>query len=80
MAKLTVGELKKLLEKVDDNIPVIMRSDNFELHGSSVDIHGIHLFKMKKVEKEFIDAFDYGHYFSEIYEYDENGQEVLTFY
>ena len=73
----TVGELKKYIENLDDNMPLVKRSDNFELRGA-IDA-GIYprVEKFKTETREFMDGFDYKTYYHEIYINDENGIECL---
>lgn len=72
---MKAGELKKLLETVNDNIEVICTSCNFELNCSCVS--NAFLKKFKKETKGFIDAFDYQYYMQEVYVYDEDGDDVV---
>lgn len=73
----TVGELKEFIKKLDDNMPLVKRSNNFELRGE-IDL-GVSLSVEKfKIEcKEFMDGFDYEIYHHNVYVHDNNGQECL---
>jgi len=73
----TVGKLKEFIKELDDNMPLIATSDNFELNGEI--IQGIHptVAGFSVVSKEFLDAFDYERYHKDVYVYDGNGQKCL---
>lgn len=73
----TVGELKKFIKNLDDNMPIIKKSDNFELRGATdVGIYPI-VSNFRKERKEFIDGFDYETYYHDVYISDKNGIECL---
>ena len=73
----TVGELKDFIKNLDDDMPLVKRSDNFELRGA-IDV-GIYprVEKFKSEIREFMDGFDYETYYHEVYIRDENGTECL---
>lgn len=73
----TVGELKEFIKGLNDDMPIVKRSDNFELRGA-IDI-GIYprVNKFKVERKEFMDGFDYETYYHDVYISDENGIECL---
>lgn len=73
----TVGELKDFIKDLNDDMPIVKRSDNFELKGA-IDI-GIYprVNKFKTVTREFMDKFDYETYYHDVYVSDENGIECL---
>lgn len=73
----TVGELKDFIKNLNDNMPIVKHSDNFELK-NAIDI-GIYpkVDKFKIERKEFIDGFDYETYYHDVYINDENGIECL---
>lgn len=73
----TVGELKDFIKNLDDNMPLVKQSDNFELHGA-IDI-GIcpQVEKFRTETRKFMDSFDYKTYNHEIYINDENGIECF---
>lgn len=73
----TVGELKEFIKNLDDNMPLVKRSDNFELRGA-IDV-GIYprVGNFKTEIKEFIDDFDYAIYCHEVYVRDKEGIECL---
>lgn len=73
----TVGELKEFIKDLDNNMPLVKRSDNFELRGA-IDV-GIYprVENFKTEIKEFIDGFDYETYCHEVYVKDKNGTEYL---
>jgi hypothetical protein len=73
----TVGELKALIESLDDNTPLISKSGNFELNGEIVCGAEFSINKFKIESKEFLDAFDYERYHTDVYTYDANGNECL---
>ena len=73
---MKVGELKKLLETVNDDIEVICTSHNFELNYNCVSALAF-LQKFRKKTEVFIDAFDHQHYTAEVYVYDKDGEDVL---
>lgn len=74
----TVGELKEFLKDLNDDMPIVKRSVNFELRGA-IDIGGIYLKveKFKTETREFVDGFDYEKYSHDVYVSDENGIECL---
>lgn len=73
----TVGELKEFIKDLDDKMPLVKRSDNFELRGA-ID-KGIYprVSTFKTERKKFVDGFDYETYYHDVYVYDENGLECL---
>ncbi len=73
----TVGELKEFIKDLDDEMPIIKHSDNFELHGA-MDI-GIYprVGKFKTETRQFVDGFDYETYYHDVYVNDKNGIECL---
>ena len=73
----TVGELKKILSTLDDNTPVVARSDNFELKGSTVCGIYTTTAKFKVQKKSFVDAFDGDCYSTDVYIEDDGGQECF---
>jgi hypothetical protein len=71
---LKAKELIKILQK-DVEREVLMKSDNFELSGSTVPITYCTLQTFKKRKKNFRDGFDGGRYTETVYEYtDEDGE------
>ena len=74
----TVGELKKFLEKLDDNMPLVKKSDNFELRGAIIEGNYYpRVAKFRTEKRWFRDAFDYIDYAIEVYIEDDNGTECL---
>ena len=73
----TVGELKEFIKDLDDKMPLVKRSDNFELRG--VIDKGIYprVSTFKTERKKFVDGFDYETYYHDVYVYDENCLECL---
>lgn len=76
----TVGELKEFIKKLDDSMPLVKKSNNFELRGA-IDI-GIHpkVKKFKTETKEFVDGFDHDIYSHEVYIRDQNGIDCLQIF
>lgn len=73
----TVGELKEFIKDLDDNMPLVKRSDNFELRGA-IDVGIYPIVENFKTEiKEFIDGFDYETYYHEVYVMDKEGTACL---
>lgn len=73
----TVGELREFLETLNDDMPIVKTSLNFELRGAIVN--GVYAQK-KKYSKEvetFIDTFDYTEYKQDVYKCDNDGIECL---
>lgn len=65
---MNVAELIKKLEVLDPKAEVIIRSDNFELHGAQVELSYVHLSKEGSKEvRGFRDAFDGGAYTATVY-------------
>lgn len=73
----TVGELKKFLETLDDNIPIIKNSVNFEHKGAIIEGVIANVNRYSKTTETFMDAFDYGTYTKDVYERDDKGIECL---
>lgn len=73
---LTVGKLKKILEKYDDDIKIVTISSNYEMRGSIVDA-GIREIRCRKERKQFKDDFDGTIYSSEVYCFDDNGEKAI---
>lgn len=73
---MKVRELKKLLEKYDDEVEIITSSSNYELNGNRVKARIIET-KCSLQEKNFRDDFDGTRYTKQVYTSDENGQIVL---
>lgn len=73
----TVGELKEFIKDLDDNMPLVKTSDNFELRGA-IDL-GIYprVEKFEVEKQEFMDGFDYETYYHDVYVHNNNGQECL---
>lgn len=73
----TVGELKEFIRDLDDNMPIVKHSNNFELRGAIVS--GIYpmVKKFRAERREFMDGFDHETYYHDIYVRDENGKECL---
>jgi hypothetical protein len=74
---MKVGEFKKLLETVNDDIEIICTSDNFELNYNCVSASA-YLQKFKKKTEGFIDAFDHQYYTAEVYKFDKDGDDVVV--
>ena len=74
----TVGELKKFLANLSDDIPIVRYSHDMEKSGY---FNGVwpNIQTMKKVTRHTYDAFDYIPYNYEVYEEAENGEKVLSF-
>ena len=72
---MKTGELIKLLEKYPPDTLIIKRSDNFELNGALVDVGYVSTTRVEKREEEFVDAFDYTHYHSEVYRHVFNNEK-----
>lgn len=73
----TVGELKEFIKDLDDNMPLVKRSDNFELRGA-IDVGIYPIVENFKTEiREFVDGFDYETYYHEVYVRDKEGTECL---
>lgn len=70
-------DLIKLLEENPD-AEVVVTTDNFEQGQSKISLEHVSKWKMKKVNKRFVDAFDHESYHSDVYEISENGQEVFV--
>lgn len=73
----TVGELKKLLEDLDDNTIIVCYESSMERCGYR---KGVFVRKEKRSVREYStqDAFDGTSYTYEIYVSDSNGEEVLS--
>lgn len=73
----TVGMLKKYIEDLDDNTPLISKSNNFELNGEIIEGADFMKENFRVENKEFFDAFDYETYHKDVYVYDPNGKLCL---
>lgn len=74
----TVGELKKFIENLDDNMLLVRHSNNFELMNSIVEEINPEIRKFSISKQKFMDAFDYEYYYTDIYKDDQlNGKECL---
>lgn len=76
---MKVGELKKLLEKVDDNIEVIAVSHNYELNCKFTNTH-VNYGKYKRVNEQFRDDFEHEYYSREIYRMDKSGNYCVAIF
>lgn len=70
-------DLIKILEE-NPNAEVVVTTDNFEQGHSKVSLEHILKWRMKKVNKRFVDAFDNGSYYKDVYELNEDGQETFV--
>ena len=73
----TVGELKKFLETLNDDMPIITNSSNFELRGAIVDGVNLTVNKYIKETETFTDGFDYTQYNKDVYHRNDDGTECL---
>lgn len=79
----TIGDLKRMIADLDDNMPVLMNREPLINHnldkeyktGLIPTIQG-----MKKENREYQDFFDGSIIFEEIYTPDPQGQECFLFY
>lgn len=74
----TVGELKKVLANVADDVKIVSYQENMETcgyqHGASINLD-----KRSPIEKQTYDRFDHTDYTYEVYEKDnENGEAVVS--
>jgi hypothetical protein len=76
ISMLTVGKLKKILEKYDDDVKIVTISDNYEMRGSIVDASVCEI-RCRKEMKRFKDDFDETWYSAEVYCFDDNGEKVI---
>lgn len=73
----TVGELKRLLETLDEDMLIVTNSSSLSKQGALIEgIRGV-IDTYKKTRKTFIDAYDYTKYSAEVYEPDKNGVKCL---
>ena len=79
---MKVKDLKLQLQDLDDELEVIVKSDNYEMQGNYVSARGLFKTtnKLKKQVETFIDDFDYIRYNKEIFISSENGENVVMFY
>lgn len=73
----TVGELKEFIKNLDDNMPLISTSSNFELQSSVVSGVRVSVEKFSTEKQQFVDAFDHTVYYEEVYVSNKNGTECL---
>ena len=75
---MTVGELKKKLKDVDDDLLIVSYQSDMEKHGIQKAHFRPEVIKVKEVKVSTYDRFDYTDYSYTTYERDENGtMEVL---
>ena len=79
---MTLGEKIKELQAIEKEygagITIVSKSDDYELRGSYVDDNTkVTIIKMTKRERNFRDDFDGTRYTKEVYEYNENGNNVV---
>ena len=75
---MNVKLAKEILSKLDDNVELIVTSNNYELGGSLVSVQGLRIGKCKVEFQSFVDDFDGTHYQSKVYVPDnENGSNVV---
>jgi hypothetical protein len=79
---MKVKELKRQLEGLDDELELIIKSDNYELRGSYVPARSIFKTtnKFKKKLESFVDDFDHTRYQKEIYISSSDGETVAMIY
>lgn len=70
-------ELIKILQK-DPEAEVLVTTDNFEQGHAKVELTHVLKWRMKKIRKQFKDAFDGGQYSSEVYILDKDSPEVFV--
>ncbi len=73
----TVGELKEFIKNLDDNMPLVSVSNNFELKGSLVSGARARVERFNIKNQQFVDAFDHTVYYEEVYVSNKNGTECL---
>lgn len=74
----TVGELKKFLENMPDDAPLVIYKSDIERSGYVQEVYPA--LKLMSVEKaEAVDGFDYTVYEYERYVPNKNGTPTLTF-
>lgn len=74
----TVGELKKVLANIADDVKIVAYAENMEncgyRHGASISLD-----KRSPVKKQTYDRFDYTDYSYVVYERDDqNGEPVVS--
>lgn len=74
---MNLGQLRKMIEHLGDDVEIITNTSNFEMSGSWVKAYGIQLVKVRKDSQQFRDAFDGTNYSAEVFIPDEDGIEVL---
>lgn len=71
-------ELIEILQK-DPEAEVVITTSNFEQGHAKVALGHVSKWKMKKIRRQFRDAFDGGSYSDEVYEMSPNdGEEVFV--
>lgn len=79
----TIGDLKRMIADLDDNMPVLMNREPLINHSLDKEyITGLipTIREMKKENREYQDFFDGSIIFEEIYTPDPQGQECFLFY
>ncbi len=74
---MKVKDLKEKLNQCDDNMEVVVTSDNYELKNNLVSARTAIIRKMKTISERFKDDFDYEYYFCDVYKYSDDGEDVL---
>ena len=77
MRVYTVGELKKVLANIADDVKIVAYAENMETcgyrHGASISLD-----KRTPVDHQTYDRFDYSYYTYTTYEKDNNGEPVVS--
>ena len=69
-------ELAKLLME-NPEAEVIITSDNFELNHSLIPVSRVHPLKGRIDSKQFMDAFDYEYYHTDVFVWDEKSNQIF---
>lgn len=74
--EFTVGELKKIIQDLDDSVKVVAISYNFEMHNSMVDAVPM-IMNCSTERRDFVDAFDRTPYTAKVYRPNDEGEKTL---
>lgn len=74
---MNVGQIRKLIENLEDDVEFVTVSDNYELRGAMVPARFSEI-TVSKETKSFRDDFDGTNYNKEVFRYDDNGKKVIV--
>ena len=76
---MTVGELKKKLENVPDNLLIVEYHNDIEKHGIMQAFPACEIMRVKEHKVQTYDRFDYTDYTYTVYENDAEGDKEVFY-